>query len=183
MFKLKIDKEVHLELTHFYHAKDTFILVERNRELFRTWLDWVDTSTTIEDTKEFINHEMQNYANNKSINCMIFYNNKLVGNVALLGMQKGYGIKRGKLGYWLDVEFHGKGIMQKSVKKMIEIGFEYYDLDKITLRCSVENRRSCNVAKKLGFTHEGRLKNEIALHGIKMDVDIYAVLRDEYLQE
>ena len=42
MFKIDIDQEVHLELIHFSHAKDIFTLVEQNRELFRTWLDWVD---------------------------------------------------------------------------------------------------------------------------------------------
>ena len=61
---------------------------------------------------------------------------------------------------------------------MIEIGFEHYALDKISLRCAVQNDRSCNVAKKLGFTHEGRLKNEIALHGVVMDVDVYAILKN-----
>ena len=59
---------------------------------------------------------------------------------------------------------------------MIEIGFEYYTLDKIILQCAVDNERSCNVAKKLGFTHEGRFKNEIALHGVVMDV--YAIFRN-----
>ena len=117
MFKLKIDKEVHLELIHFFHAKDTFTLVEQNRELFRKWLDWVDASTSIEDTKAFIDHEMKSYAEHKSVNCMIFYNNKLVGNVGLLGMRKGYGVKRGALGYWLDANFHGKGIRLSKPKK------------------------------------------------------------------
>ena len=178
MFKIDIDQDIHIELIHLSHAKDIFSLVEENRELFRTWLDWVDSSTTIEDTKAFINHEMQQYANHKNINCMIFYKNEMVGNVSILGMRRVYGIKRGVLGYWLDAKAQRKGIMQKAVKKMIEIGFEHYALDKITLRCAVENNRSCNVAKKLGFTHEGRLKNEIALHGVVMDVDVYAIFRN-----
>lgn len=67
--------------------------------------------------------------------------------------------------------------MQKAVKKMTEIGFEHYALDKITLQCAVQNERSCNVAEKLGFRHEGRFKNEIALHGVVMDVDVYALFR------
>ena len=41
----------------------------------------------------------------------------------------------------------------------------------------MENERSCNVAEKLGFTDEGRFKNEIALHGVVMDVDVYALFR------
>jgi len=99
MFKIEIDNELHLELIHPSHAQEIFDLVERNRELFKRWLDWVDGSKSIEDTEAFITHELQNYANQKSLNCMIFYNNRLVGNVALLGIRKSYGIKRGVLGY------------------------------------------------------------------------------------
>ena len=179
MFKIDIDRDTHLELIHLSHAKDIFSLVERNRELLRTWLDWVDGSKTLEDTEAFINDELQKYANHKNITCMIFYKNSLVGNVSLLGMKAMYGVKRGELGYWLDAKAQGKGIIQKAVKKMIEIGFKHYALDKISLRCAVQNDRSCNVAQKLGFTHEGRLKNEIALYGVMMDVDVYAVLKDE----
>ena len=35
------------------------------------------------------------------------------------------------------------------------------------------------MAQNLGFTYEGRFKNEIALHDVVMDVDVYAVFRDE----
>ncbi len=47
------------------------------------------------------------------------------------------------------------------------------------LKCAVKNERSCNVAQKLGMTHEGRLRDEIMVDGVVMDVDIYAILRGE----
>jgi len=183
MFKLDIDNKLHLELIHPSHAQDIFNLVERNRELFRIWLEWVDGTKSIDDTKAFINQTLQDYANHTDINCMIFYHNKLVGNVGLLGMRKGYGIKRGVLGYWLDADFHGKGVMRRAVKKMIEIGFKYYDLDKITLQCAVLNSRSCNVAQKLGFTHEGLQRDEIKVNGKIMDVNRYALLKRDCVVE
>lgn len=179
MFKLKIDNELHLELIHPSHAEDTFAIVQKNRELFRTWLEWVDGTKSIEDTQAFIDDALKSYARYKSVNCMIFYNQKLVGNVGLLGIRKSYGVKHGELGYWLDADFHKKGIMQRAVKKMIEIGFEHYDLDKIHLRCAVQNERSCNVAEKLNFIYEGRRRAEIRLNDVLMDVDVYAILKEE----
>jgi len=179
MFKIEIDNELHLELIHPFHAQDIFDLVERNRELFRTWLDWVDGSTSIENIEAFITHELQNYANQKSLNCMIFYNN----NLALLDIRKSYGIKRAFLGYCLDVDVHGKGVMHRAVKKMIALGFEHYTLDKITLQCAVFNSRSCNVAQKLGFTHEGLQRDEIKLNGKVMDMNLYALLKREWKKD
>jgi len=182
MFKIEIDNELHLELIHPSHAQEIFDLVERNRELFRTWFEWVDSSKSVEDTEAFINHELQNYANHLCVNCMIFYNNRLVGNVGLFGMRKSYGVKQAILGYWLDADFHGKGVMHRAAKKMIEIGFEYYNLDKIILQCAVLNSRSCNVAKKLGFTHEGLQRDEIKLNGTIMDMNLYAILKRDWEQ-
>ena len=182
MFKLEIDKELHLELIHFSHAKEMLALVNDNRELFKEWLLWVDFVNTIEDEEKFIKSSLERYADDKLLNCMIFYKEKLVGNVEI-SMAKGYGTVKGELGYWLGAEFHGKGIMHRAVAKMIEIGFEQYKLDKIMLRCAVKNERSCNVAQKLGFTHEGRQRSEIVVNEVLMDVNVYAVFRDEYLKE
>ena len=179
MFKLEIDDTLHLELTHPSHAQDAFCLTDKNRELFKTWLLWLDGVQSVEDTKTFINRTLERYAKQNYINCMVFHNNTLVGNVEL-SIKKGYGIKKGELGYWLGAESHGKGIMQKATAKMLEIGFEQYDLDKIMLKCAVKNERSCNVAQKLGMSHEGRQRDEIVVNGVVMDVDIYAILKREF---
>ena len=182
MFKLEIDKELHLELIHFSHAKEMLALINDNRELFKKWFLWVDSVKSIEDEERFIRRSLERYTDGKLLNCMIFYKEKLVGSVEI-SMAKGYGIVKGELGYWLSAKFHGKGIMRRAAAKMIEIGFEHYKLDKIMLRCAVKNERSCNVAQKLGFIHEGRQRSEIVVNGTLMDVNVYAVLRDEYLQK
>ena len=182
MFKIEIDKEVHLELIHPTHADDIFEIVTRNQELFRRWFEWVEATKSVDDTKEFIDYALKSYAEHKSLNCMIFFNNRLVGNVGLIGIKKRYGVKIGEVGYWLDEKAHKKGIMRRAVRKMIEIGFTIYDLEKITLQCAVDNSKSCNVAKSLGFTHEGRHRADIRVGGVLMDVNSYAILREDYFQ-
>ena len=179
MFKIEINQEVHLELAHPSHADEVFALTEKNREAFKRWLLWLDNVERVEDSKAFIEKTLERYAKQNYINCMIFYKGKLAGNVEI-GMKKGYGIKKGELGYWLGAEFQGKGIMHKATAKMLEIGFKEYNLDKIMLKCAVENERSCNVAQKLGMSHEGRQRDEIVVNGVVMDVDVYVILKREF---
>jgi len=50
------------------------------------------------------------------------------------------------------------------------------------LKCAVRNERSCNVAQKIGMSHEGRFCDEIVVNGVVMDLDIYAILKKEYLK-
>lgn len=70
--------------------------------------------------------------------------------------------------------------MHRAAKKMLEIGFEKYQLDKINLRCAIQNERSCNVAKKLGMSHEGRHRSAIKVNELVMDIDLYSLLRTEF---
>ena len=179
MFKLKIDDELHLELIHFSHAKEMFSVIDSNREVFKKWLIWLDSVQRVEDEEEAIKGFLSKYAQRRVVNCVIFYKGVLVGDVEL-GIHKGYGIKKGELGYWLDSKFHGKGIMQRAAKTMLAMGFNEYALDKIILKCALSNERSCNVAQKLGMRHEGRLIGETKLNGVLMDVDIYGILKSEF---
>jgi len=178
MFKIDIDNEIHLELIHPSHAKKIFSLIDANRESLKKWLIWVDRVQSVEDEKEAIKGFLDRYAQNKSINCAVFYKDTLVGDVELV-IQKGYGTKQGVLGYWLDSKFQGKGIMSRATAKMLEIAFDKYSVDKVILRCAVKNEKSCRIAQKLGMTHEGRLREDSKINGIFMDIDIYGLLKEE----
>ncbi len=183
MFELKINEKLHLELTAMHHADRLFELVKKNSELFSHWLVWVESTKTVHDTRTFIQSTMNNYANHQEVNCVIVYDGVVVGDITLLGMgRKHNGTKQGELGYWLDGDYHGKGIMHRCANKMVEIGFNYYNLDKIVLRCAVANHRSCNVAQKLGFTLEGHIRDDILINGKMLDANLYGLLREEFVE-
>jgi len=179
MKKIIIDQQIYLEQIEFSHAQRAFELTQKNRELLREWLLWVDGVKSVENTKKFIEKTISNYEKNRTPNMSIFYEDRIVGNIEL-GIKHGYGTLKGELGYWLDQDFHGKGIIHKSAKKMVEMGFRELNLDKIDIRCAVQNNRSCNVAQKLGFRHEGILRGEVKVNGVVMDVNLYAILRSDF---
>ncbi len=181
MFKIEVDDEIHLELIHPSHATKIFEIVERNRELFSQWLIWVSGTKTVEDTKNFIAASLQKYAAQRVIDMPIFYKGELVGIVGLMGLGKRkYEVPQAELGYWLDAAFHRKGIMRRTLQKVLEIGFEQYACEKIKIRCATTNERSCNIPQKLGFVHEGVLRKDIVVNGRVMDANMYALLRCEW---
>lgn len=182
MFKLKVDQEIHLELSHYLHVEDAFTLINKNRELFRTWLIWVDDVQSVEDEKAFIKTCLERYANGSLVNCIIFYKAQLVGNIEL-SFKEDYGVQKGELGYWLASEFQGKGIMHRAAQKILEIGFEKYHLDKINLRCAIQNERSCNVAEKFGMLREGQHRCEIKINDVVMDINVYSMLKNHYQEK
>jgi len=49
---------------------------------------------------------------------------------------------------WLDADVHGKGVMYRAVKKMIALGFEHYDLDKIKLNGKIMDMNLYAILKR-----------------------------------
>jgi len=181
MFRMDVDEEIHLELIHPSHAEEIFQLVEANRELLSKWLIWVHDTKTVEDTKAFIDTSLQKYATKRVIDMPVFYKGELVGIIGLMGLGKrSYEVPQAELGYWMDAGFHGKGIMHRALQKVLEIAFETYGREKIKIRCATDNLRSCNVAKKLGFVHEGTLRKDIVVNGRLMDAHMFSLLKEEW---
>jgi len=163
MFSIILGEDIRLEHTHMHHAQDIFNLVNKevNRTLFGEWLIWVEHTHSVDDTKAFIQSTLEYYAKGIELNCSIVYQERLVGIVSLLDMGLANGVAKGEIGYWLDSDHHGKGIVTQAVKKLLEIGFGYYALDKIIIRCATQNLRSFAIPKRLGFVHEGTLRADI----------------------
>jgi ribosomal-protein-serine acetyltransferase len=179
VFKIDIDKDIHIEMLHISHAQALFDLTNKNRETLQEWLPWVEHTTKIEDTQEFIRHSLTQYVKNGSIDAPVLYKGKLVGMIALL-ISKRYNLKRADIGYWLDSEHQGKGIISKCAQKMLEIGFEKYNLRKITIHCATDNSNSCNVAKRLGFHLDGTLRQEAKVGEKIEDLNVFSITQNEY---
>ncbi|MES2203875.1 MAG: GNAT family N-acetyltransferase [Pseudomonadota bacterium] len=64
-----------------------------------------------------------------------------------------------QLGYWLDTRHVGHGYAFEAVFAVIRYAFAKRNAKSLQLYISQENARSLNLAKRLGFHHEGTLKN------------------------
>lgn len=64
-----------------------------------------------------------------------------------------------QIGYWLDTRHVGNGYAFEAISAVIRYAFARRNAKCIQLYISGKNTRSLNLAKKLGFHHEGTLKN------------------------
>lgn len=88
--------------------------------------------------------------------------------------------RSGEIGYWVRSASVGKGVATEAAARVARVGFDELDLHRITLRIAVGNRASERVAEKLGFVHEGLLRQEVLVHGIWLDHTLWALLESEY---
>lgn len=89
----------------------------------------------------------------------------------------------GEMGYWIRTGDTGHGIASEAGARVLQVGFEELQLHRITLRIAVGNLQSERVARKLGFIHEGLLRQEVLIKGEWVDHTLWAMLEDEYRVE
>ena len=178
MFFRYIDDNIKLSLSIPQYAEELFKLTDRNRDFLQQWLPWLDRVTQVSNTKDFLETQLLRFQRGEALHVTIFYQNKIAGVLGYNEIDRAS--KIGYLGYWLGREYNGRGIMTRSVRELIKIGFDYYTLNRIDLRCAVANNRSRAIPERLGFTNEGIIRQAEKLGDRYVDHVIYGLLKDEY---
>lgn len=179
-FEIKINDKLSLKLRHEDDAEKVFLLTDKNRKELRKWLPWVDSTSSPEDSKKYILQQLEKFKNKTAADFGVYYETALVGS---MGFNEINLIDEwAEIGYWLDGDYVGKGIMTDCVKAMITYGFNELDLHRIQIRCDSINVRSKAIPERLGFTLEGVVR-EYYKHedGTFSDSLIYGLLRNEWV--
>jgi len=87
--------------------------------------------------------------------------------------------KNAELGYWLAEPFWGRGIATLAVIRMVQYGFETFDITRIFARPYGFNLASQRVLEKAGFRLEARFRDALIKNGVFTDELIYAIRREE----
>jgi ribosomal-protein-alanine N-acetyltransferase len=85
-----------------------------------------------------------------------------------------------ELSYHLAQAYHRKGIATRAVTALIDRVFEETALVRLFAFISVDNRASRRLAEKLGFVHEGTLREHFLIQGRRVDQCVYGLLRREW---
>ena len=86
-------------------------------------------------------------------------NNLLIG-CCSIEVDKEYGYKLAKIGYWIGEEYWGQGFATEITNKLLEFGFKDLKLNKISATHIEDNPASGRVLEKCGFIKEGVLRGD-----------------------
>ena len=133
-------------------AEDIYLL--RSDESVNALIDRV-TATSIEDAYSFINKIISAQNNNESIMWVIALKDdpKLIGTICYWNIVKEK--DEAEVGYELLPPYHGKGIMQEALLKVIEYGFDILKLKRIVADPKEINLKSVKLLEKCGFVKVG----------------------------
>lgn len=181
MFTYKIDHYLSLKLLEPQDAQALFELTDKSRSHLKEWLPWLDFTTKVSDTEEFIAGTMKGYANRSSLSAAILYQGEVVGTAGFNNIN--WSNKTAYIGYWLGEGNQGKGIMTRVVSTLTTYAFEHYALNKVEIRAAVGNQKSRGIPERLGYIEEGTIRQAEWLYDRYVDHVIYGILADEWKEK
>lgn len=90
------------------------------------------------------------------------------------------GTRRAELGYRVDCNYRGKGVMTGAVSAVLVEAFTKLGIAEVVAGTAVENIASQRVLEKNGFIKIGEEKDVMEVNGLSIDGILYAIKRDAF---
>jgi RimJ/RimL family protein N-acetyltransferase len=88
--------------------------------------------------------------------------------------------RQGEVGFAFDREHHGQGYAAEATSAMLRLGFEELGLHRISAVCIEQNEASARLLRRLGFSQQGRLTDNVWFKGGWATQLIFALTEDEW---
>ncbi|MDA8357202.1 MAG: GNAT family protein [Actinomycetota bacterium] len=110
----------------------------------------------------------------------IFDQGRFAGEVTLSSIQRGP-FQSGFVGYWIDREMAGQGLVPEAVVMVLHFAFEAVYLHRAEISIIPRNRPSLRVVEKLGLRMEGVAERFLEINGQWEDHARFAITAEEWV--
>jgi RimJ/RimL family protein N-acetyltransferase len=161
-------------------ADQIFAAVDESRAHLRPWMAWVDSHTTVDDSRDWCTRCAANWLLRAELTAGIFAaaSGRYIGCVSL--HDPDWDLHAFRIGYWLRASDIGQGYATEAVCMLVDLAFGSLAARRLELRCDARNERSRRVAERVGFVLEGLLRNAfLDPDGQPADELVFALISDD----
>lgn len=163
-------------------AEALFASVDESRDTLDPWMPWAAETRSVDDSREAIARFVANWSLRKDLPYGIFdaATGEHLGGTGLHRFD--WELRMFEIGYWLRSSATGKGYVTESTRALTWMAFEELRARRVEIRLDPANARSKAVPERLGFVHEGTLRDSLLdHHGNVRSTDIYALVEGDPL--
>ncbi|WP_435319822.1 GNAT family N-acetyltransferase [Haloarchaeobius sp. TZWSO28] len=124
-------------------------------------------------------HFEENISDDESVNLLICVeDDEPAGMIILFDIDD----RRGKaeIGIWVAPDYQGNGYGTEAAALVVDHAFQQRRLHRVLARVLTTNDASARIWEKLGFTHEGTLRESEFLDGEHVGMRYFGLLEDEW---
>jgi RimJ/RimL family protein N-acetyltransferase len=167
-----------------YRAGDgvaLFEAVDESREHLEPWLPWGPKHKSALDSEACVRRFHAGWLTREDLTISIWEreSGRFVGGAGLHRIN--WNVPSFEIGYWLRKSAERQGYMTETVRLLMGLAFETLKANRLYVYCATENVRSNAIPKRLGFAHEGTLRNcGRNTRGELYDINVYAMTPSEF---
>ena len=104
---------------------------------------------------------------------------RIVGRVTLGGVLRG-AFQNAYLGYWIDKDHQGRGLMTEAVRATTAFAFSAAGLHRVQAAVMPQNAASVRVVEKVGYRREGMAERYLCIAGRWEDHALFAMTAEDW---
>ncbi len=176
---LVVDEQTHLCFPTLDYKAELFQLIQKNRTYLEQYLPWIPSIKKEWHAQQFLREARMMNKGKQRLTTLIIHQTKLAGAVSLVHIDPLN--KRAEMGYWLQEDLQGQGIMTRSCARLIRYVFMGLHLNRVEMKMVASNTTSKKIPLRLNFKLEGTLKDyQVNKEGNFENVEIYGLLKKDW---
>ncbi|MDF5751680.1 GNAT family protein [Spongiactinospora sp. TRM90649] len=161
-----------------WRAEEFLAHIDRGREFIGRYVGLPDAVTDLASSRAFLQRYADKAASDTGRIYGIWVDGTLAGGVLFRTMDIELGTA--EAGCWLEPSAVGRGLVTRAIRVIIDWAVEERGIQRVEWQAAAENAASLAVARRLGMTREGVLRECFPYRGKRHDIEVWSVLAHEW---
>lgn len=172
------DDGAELRPLEVWHAEEVLAGIDRGREFIGRHIGLAGVVHDLDGARSWL----KSYADKRAADAGsvhgIWLDGTLVGGVLFRVWDTPSGVC--EAGCWLEPAATGRGLVTRAMRVLLDWAFEQRGMHRVEWHVSSANEPSINVARRLGMTRDGVLRENHPHHGVRASTEIWSLLAREW---
>ncbi|WP_406511470.1 GNAT family N-acetyltransferase [Streptomyces sp. NBC_00161] len=178
MFTLSLGDHAQLRPLEPWQAPEFLAHIDRARASVDPWIPWATFSTDLDSATATLRRYADRLATDTGGIYGIWLDGTLVGGVMFTRFDSASGVC--EIGCWLESAGEGRGLVTRACRLLIGWAFQERGMSRVEWWAAAGNTRSIDVARRLGMTRDGVLRQHSSYRGVRRDIEVWSVLSAEW---
>ncbi|MFB7940761.1 GNAT family N-acetyltransferase [Streptomyces sp. NPDC004779] len=161
-----------------WQAEEFLAHMDRGREFIGTHIGLADAVHDLDSARAFLRSYAEKTANDAGRIYGIWAGGTLVGGVMFRTMDVAAG--NAEVGCWLEPAAAGRGLVTRACRTLIDWAVDRRGIHRLEWLVSTKNEPSVAVARRLGMTRDGVLRESHTHRGTRVDIEVWSLLAPEW---
>ncbi|MFG3102718.1 GNAT family N-acetyltransferase [Streptomyces sp. NPDC048182] len=179
MYAIRLgDDGAELRPLEVWHAEEFLAHLERGRDFVNRYVPFGSKAVDADSARDLLRTWADRRAADTGSLHGLWLDGTLVGGVLFPAFDAATGVC--EIGCWLEPAGTGRGLVTRGCRVLIDWAFHQRGMHRVEWHAAPENIPSGKAARRLGFTHEGVLREVFPHRGVRQSADVFSLLAPEW---